>query len=177
MSPRDPPGCRCRARVGMDGGCRTGAPQLLPRNSPQACGLRRRARNGRPISCAASSQARRTLPSASVSGGAAESGRNRPGLPPAGAPWRRRRGAARGLSAPLGSAHADVPCVMSYDQPMTAVPREPTLRCPSCGHGLYTVDDVAQLTGQSARTLQRRLDAGAIPGAFREPVPGGFRWL
>jgi hypothetical protein len=66
---------------------------------------------------------------------------------------------------------------MSYDQPMTAVPREPTLRCPSCGHGLYTVDDVAQLTGQSARTLQRRLDAGAIPGAFREPVPGGFRWL
>jgi hypothetical protein len=25
--------------------------------------------------------------------------------------------------------------------------------------------------------LQRRLEAAAIPGAVREPVPGGFRWL
>jgi hypothetical protein len=60
---------------------------------------------------------------------------------------------------------------------MNAARRAPTLRCPSCGHGLYTVDDVARLTGQSARTLQRRLEAAAIPGAIREPVPGGFRWL
>jgi hypothetical protein len=55
--------------------------------------------------------------------------------------------------------------------------REPTIRCPNCGHGLYTVDDVARLTGRSTRTLQRRLEAAAIPGAIREPVPGGFRWL
>ena len=55
--------------------------------------------------------------------------------------------------------------------------REPTVRCPHCGRGLYTVDDVSRLTGQSPRTLQRRLEAGAIPGAIREPVPGGFRWL
>jgi hypothetical protein len=60
---------------------------------------------------------------------------------------------------------------------MNGVQREPTLRCPHCGHGLYTVDDVARLTGQSARTLQRRLEAAAIPGAIRERVPGGFRWL
>jgi hypothetical protein len=60
---------------------------------------------------------------------------------------------------------------------MSPVQREPTLRCPSCGHGLYTVDQVAGLTGQSARTLQRRLEAAAIPGAIREAVPGGFRWL
>jgi hypothetical protein len=60
---------------------------------------------------------------------------------------------------------------------MNTAPREPTLRCPNCGHGLYTVDDVVRLTGQSARTLQRRLEAAAIPGAIREPVPGGFRWL
>ncbi len=60
---------------------------------------------------------------------------------------------------------------------MTNAPREPTLRCPTCGHGLYTVDEVARLTGQSTRTLQRRLEAAAIPGAIREPVPGGFRWL
>jgi hypothetical protein len=33
------------------------------------------------------------------------------------------------------------------------------------------------LTGQSVRTLQRRLETAAIAGAFREPVPGGFRWL
>jgi hypothetical protein len=67
---------------------------------------------------------------------------------------------------------------MSYHPPeMSAVQREPTLRCPSCGHGLYTVDQVAGLTGQSARTLQRRLEAAAIPGAIREAVPGGFRWL
>jgi hypothetical protein len=59
---------------------------------------------------------------------------------------------------------------------MNAAQREPTLRCPNCGHGLYTVD-VARLTGQSARTLQRWLEAGAIPGAIRETVPGGFRWL
>jgi hypothetical protein len=60
---------------------------------------------------------------------------------------------------------------------MSAAQSEPTLRCPSCGHGLYTVDQVARLSGQSARTLQRRLEAAAIPGAIREPVPGGFRWL
>jgi hypothetical protein len=60
---------------------------------------------------------------------------------------------------------------------MNAVQREPTLRCPNCGHGLYTVDDVARLTGQSVRTLQRRLEAAAIAGAIREAVPGGFRWL
>lgn len=60
---------------------------------------------------------------------------------------------------------------------MNAAQREPTLRCPNCGHGLYTVDDVARLTGQSPRTLQRRLEAAAVPGAIRERVPGGFRWL
>jgi hypothetical protein len=60
---------------------------------------------------------------------------------------------------------------------MNTAQREPTLRCPGCGHGLYTVDQVAGLTGQSARTLQRRLETGAIAGAIREPVPGGFRWL
>jgi hypothetical protein len=60
---------------------------------------------------------------------------------------------------------------------MSAARREPTLRCPGCGHGLYTVDQVAGLTGQSARTLQRRLEAAAIAGAIREAVPGGFRWL
>jgi hypothetical protein len=60
---------------------------------------------------------------------------------------------------------------------MSAVQREPTLRCPNCGHGLYTVDQVAGLSGQSPRTLQRRLEAGAIPAAIREPVPDGFRWL
>jgi hypothetical protein len=54
---------------------------------------------------------------------------------------------------------------------------EPTLRCPHCGHGLYTVDDVAPLTGLSRRTVQRRLDAAGFPGAIRERVPGGFRWL
>jgi hypothetical protein len=36
---------------------------------------------------------------------------------------------------------------------------------------------MAGLTGQSTRTLQRRLEASEIPGAIREPVPGGFRWL
>lgn len=66
---------------------------------------------------------------------------------------------------------------MAYDPHVNGVQREPTLRCPNCGHGLYTVDDVARLTGQSARTLQRRLEAAEIPGAMREPVPGGFRWL
>ena len=67
---------------------------------------------------------------------------------------------------------------MSYDRRvMSAAQGEPTLRCPSCGHGLYTVEQVAGLTGQSARTLQRRLEAAAIPGAIHEPVPGGFRWL
>jgi hypothetical protein len=60
---------------------------------------------------------------------------------------------------------------------MASARREPTLRCPHCGRGLYAVDDLARLTGQSARTLQRRLEGGAIPGAFRERVPGGFRWL
>jgi hypothetical protein len=58
-----------------------------------------------------------------------------------------------------------------------APPRAPTLRCPHCGHGLYTVNQVARLTGQSARTLQRRLEQAAIPGAIPEHVPGGFRWL
>ncbi len=60
---------------------------------------------------------------------------------------------------------------------MSNTANEPTLRCPHCGHGLYTVDDVAPLTGLSRRTLQRRLEATAFPGAIREPVPGGFRWL
>jgi hypothetical protein len=60
---------------------------------------------------------------------------------------------------------------------VNAARREPTLRCPNCGHGLYSVDDVARLTGQSVRTLQRRLEAAAIADALREPVPGGFRWL
>jgi hypothetical protein len=67
---------------------------------------------------------------------------------------------------------------MSYDVRGMSVPQtEPTLRCPRCGHGLYTVDQVSGLTGQSVRTLQRRLEAGAIPDATRESVPGGFRWL
>jgi hypothetical protein len=60
---------------------------------------------------------------------------------------------------------------------MNDMHREPIIRCPHCGHGLYTVDDVARLTGQSARTLQRRLEAAAIPRAIRERIPGGFRWL
>jgi hypothetical protein len=66
---------------------------------------------------------------------------------------------------------------MAYNLSVNTARREPTLRCPNCGHGLYTVDDVARLTGQSVRTLQRRLETAAIAGAFREPVPGGFRWL
>ncbi len=66
---------------------------------------------------------------------------------------------------------------MSYRYGVSNGGKEPTLRCPSCGHGLYTVDDIARLTGRTARTLQRRLEAGAIPDAMRERVPGGFRWL
>ena len=67
---------------------------------------------------------------------------------------------------------------MSYhSRDMSAAQKEPTLRCPSCGHGLYAVDQLACLTGRSTRTLQRRLEASEIPGAIREPVPGGFRWL
>ena len=50
-------------------------------------------------------------------------------------------------------------------------------RCPNCGYRLLTAEDVAKLTGESTRTLQRRLESGGVSGAIREQVPGGFRWL
>jgi hypothetical protein len=85
---------------------------------------------------------------------------------------------ADGASGDLSGRQPGAPCDMSYDsRDMSAAQKEPTLRCPSCGHGLYTVDQVARLTGQSTRTLQRRLEASELSGAIREPVPGGFRWL
>lgn len=55
--------------------------------------------------------------------------------------------------------------------------RRAAVECPHCGHGLFTVEEVSAITGEGVRTLQRRLEAGAVRDAIREQVPGGFRWL
>lgn len=66
---------------------------------------------------------------------------------------------------------------MADDVYPLAVERQPAVECPTCGRGLFTLEDVSAITGEGVRTLQRRLEAGAVPEAIREQVPGGFRWL